>query len=310
MLFTEKTTKAMSFANYAHADQKDKSGAPYMLHVYRVADAMDTEDETCATLFHDILEDCSFDIRMDFRRLLVEEYPAAVQGAVLSLTRNEAEPYEAYIQRLKPDAIAKKVKIADLLEHLSLDRAEYLTPSMEKRYRAALKALLEEDVEDRCAKCRKFIPSDSMAEMVCAVKDSSFDCKGQGCESFDPRYIQYPITVTSIKTAKDVPLPSLYPCGQPVSVRPCGDKETYFGILLGEMPYTSHVSFDRKNGELTVGHMLNSAIYVPKLGRVVYGFESWWQRIDTDEEADKAITDDGIQNQWYMRMLRDAMRGE
>lgn len=174
MLFTEKTTKAMSFANYAHADQKDKSGAPYMLHVYRVADAMDTEDETCAALFHDILEDCSFDI----------------------------------------------------------------------------------------------------------------------------------------KTAKDVPLPSLYPCGQPVSVRPCGDKETYFGILLGEMPYTSHVSFDRKNGELTVGHMLNSAIYVPKLGRVVYGFESWWQRIDTDEEADKAITDDGIQNQWYMRMLRDAMRGE
>ena len=41
-------------------------------------------------------------------------------------------------------------------------------------------------------------------------------------------------------------------------------------------------------------------IFVPALGRIIYGCESWWSRIRSEEEFSD-ITDADIANQWYVQ---------
>lgn len=95
-------------------------------------------------------------------------------------------------------------------------------------------------------------------------------------------------------------------CGTPVKIRPCkseyGDK-TYFGIHLGDFALSIRHRIDAQ-GDLHAAHsMHNPAIFVPELNDIIYGCESWWSEIDTPEELQKAITDEVINNVWYMKLL-------
>lgn len=304
MLFTSQTTRAMYLAEHFHAGQVDKSGAPVLFHVFRVADAMDTEEETIAALLHDTIEDTEA-MLADF-----DEFPKEVTAAIQLLTRSTNETYDAYIRRLKPNDIARKVKIADIMDHLSLDRAEFLTVSMEKRYRDALHILLDDRGENWCGSCRHYVPADNLSKMTCSVGDDAFDAHGVGCTQFLSQYIQYPITVTHIDNNSNQHF-SLHKCGTPVKVRPCSDNpenKTYFGILLGELPYSATCSHNSKTGVLTIRSIDNPAIFIPKLNKVVYGCESWWAHAESPEDAEQIITDDDIENTWYIKLLRDIQK--
>jgi len=108
-----------------------------------------------------------------------------------------------------------------------------------------------------------------------------------------------------LKSADDTPI-NKFKCGTPVKVLSCkkehGNK-TYFGILLGEIPLTINHSID-KNGVVTASRsMYNPAIFIPELNDIVFGCESWWGEITSKEELDKLITDDVIQNVWYVKLL-------
>lgn len=96
-------------------------------------------------------------------------------------------------------------------------------------------------------------------------------------------------------------------CGTPVKVRPCAEKynnKTYFGILIGEVPLSLHSSIDEE-GNLTVSRsMYNPAIFVPELKEIIYGCGSWWGEIETEEALEKVITDETIENVWYMKLLK------
>jgi len=301
MIFTEATTRAMHLAEFFHAGRVDKTGVPALLHVFRVADAMEDEDSTVAALLHDIPGDAT--AKLD----TLSEFSETVRDAVVLLTRTPDVTYEDYVRSLKPNNIARKVKVADILDHLALDRAEFLTPSLEKRYEKALAILLADDADCRCDKCRRRELGAKLGEFVCTAHSDAFENRGADCTQFENRYIQYPITVTSIENNSDKHY-SLYKCGQPVKVRHCVDNKedkTYFGILLGDLPYMATCGFDKKTGTLTIRSMDNPAIFVPKLNKVVYGCESWWMRIETYEDANKAISDDDIENNWYIKLLRD-----
>ena len=50
--------------------------------------------------------------------------------------------------------------------------------------------------------------------------------------------------------------------------------------------------------------MHNPAIYVPELGKVIYGMESWWHAIKDEKEL-KDITDNDIDNVWYVKALKE-----
>jgi hypothetical protein len=49
--------------------------------------------------------------------------------------------------------------------------------------------------------------------------------------------------------------------------------------------------------------------YVPDLDRVVWGYESWWGVIKGPEEL-KEITDEDIQNVWYVKAMKQMSERE
>lgn len=97
--------------------------------------------------------------------------------------------------------------------------------------------------------------------------------------------------------------------GTPVQVRSCrpehGDK-TYFGIYIGELAQSIRHSVNLEDQVITASFSQhNPAIYVPELNDIVLGCESWWGAIADEEGIKKIITDDLIQNVWYVKALRD-----
>ena len=47
----------------------------------------------------------------------------------------------------------------------------------------------------------------------------------------------------------------------------------------------------------------NPAIYVPVLDKIIWGYGSWWGPIKSEEHL-KQITDEDIQNIWYVKALK------
>lgn len=137
--------KALTFANTYHAEQKDLSGDPYILHLTRVmhyaaelTGNRQDYDVLITALLHDIVEDTSFTHEQ------VEQYFGPVVAlAVKYLTRGE-EPYMEYIEALKVNDLAVIVKCADLMDNSDPDRACEGFDSLCARYTAAYSALRED----------------------------------------------------------------------------------------------------------------------------------------------------------------------
>ena len=138
--------KALAIALGAHQGQKDKAGAPYILHPLRVMLRMEMELEMIAAVLHDVVEDTGLTIE-DLRRVGI---PEAALAAVEHLTRREEESYEEFIERVKQNEIARKVKLADLQDNMDIKRiARPTEKDLErlKKYRRAWFALKGDQVE-------------------------------------------------------------------------------------------------------------------------------------------------------------------
>lgn len=125
--------KAEALARNVHAGQVDKTGHPYIEHIERVAGSLTEYKQKIVAWLHDTIEDTEVTdldlIDMGFGQDIIE--------AVIALTRREDETYEEFIERVKPNVIAKQVKIADLRDNLRDGCPE----SLQKRYRIALVTL-------------------------------------------------------------------------------------------------------------------------------------------------------------------------
>jgi hypothetical protein len=99
--------------------------------------------------------------------------------------------------------------------------------------------------------------------------------------------------------------------GQLVRIRPCAKEyqdKTYVGIYLGDMATGTSVSIkDDVIGCDFSGS--NPAIYVPAIKKVIFGYESWWGEI-TDEKDVTNITDEAIDQTWYVKILREMIGTE
>lgn len=123
--------------------------------------------------------------------------------------------------------------------------------------------------------------------------------------------IQYPIEVRAIRWADGDNPPfwkGMYAPGRWVKIRPCAKEhgnKTYLGVLLGDMALGIGASFDAETRVLHLRHSHhNPAIFVPDLGKVIFGMESWWGMIESPEDLG-SISDVDIENVWYVRVLRD-----
>lgn len=135
----------------------------------------------------------------------------------------------------------------------------------------------------------------------CCKKDPTLrtiteqDC--QSCELYKSMYIQYPIQVSDIRNDDPTAQDGLrqYAAGQIVMVKPCQDeyKGQYMpGILLGELPWSVSSQYDEDTHVLRNRIVKNPAIWVPAMGRIVYGAECWWAKMTDLRELDKATTID------------------
>ena len=132
--------RALTIAATAHAGQKERNGAPYILHPIRVMLAVVTPDERMAAVLHDVVEDTA----VTFAQLRDEGFPAEVLEAVELLTHDDAEPYLDYVRRAGKHAVARAVKMADLRDNLDVSRLPKVTDRDRERfgrYEAALALL-------------------------------------------------------------------------------------------------------------------------------------------------------------------------
>lgn len=140
MIYTEMTKKALCLSFAAHKNQLDKSGMPYVFHPFHLAEQMDTEETVTVALLHDVIEDT--DYTMD--DLIAMGFPESVTDALALMTHDDAVPYMDYVAQIKPNPIARVVKLADLRHNSDTSRLDVVDESMAKRlkkYAAAIELL-------------------------------------------------------------------------------------------------------------------------------------------------------------------------
>lgn len=142
MIYTPNTKKALKLCFEAHKNQTDKSGLPYVFHPFHVAEQMTDEKTTIVALLHDVIEDTSYTLQ-DLRNLGFDE---DVLGALELMTHDNNVPYIDYVAKIKGNAIAKTVKLADLSHNSDLTRLDEINEAALNRvekYKAAIKLLSE-----------------------------------------------------------------------------------------------------------------------------------------------------------------------
>jgi len=108
-------TRAVILAAEAHDGQVDKAGAPYILHPLRVMLQMDTDEERVVAALHDVLED-------SHKPIDLTEFSTRVRSAVAVLSHEKGQPYPEYIDEVSKDALATKIKMADLRDNIQVGR--------------------------------------------------------------------------------------------------------------------------------------------------------------------------------------------
>ena len=138
MIYTELTKKALVISFNAHKYQTDKSGMPYVYHPFHLAEQMDDEYSTCVALLHDVVEDT--DITLD--DLKNNGFPAEVTDAIAMMTHDDAVDYLDYVRAMKDNAIARKVKLADLAHNSDLSRLDEVDDKALERVEKYRQAML------------------------------------------------------------------------------------------------------------------------------------------------------------------------
>jgi len=142
---------AIAIATEAHRGQRDKAGAPYVLHPLRVMLALDRTVERIVGVLHDVVEDGGSD--WTFERLAAEGFAADVIDALRLVTKrpedqgDDLDTYLRFVRRTLANPIARRVKIADICDNLDVTRMPEVTERDHlrlNRYLAALRILQTE----------------------------------------------------------------------------------------------------------------------------------------------------------------------
>jgi (p)ppGpp synthase/HD superfamily hydrolase len=128
--------QAIAIAVEAHAGQRDKNGAPYILHPLRVMFRVQIEAERIAAVLHDVVEDTDWTLS-DLRK---EGFSDQIVAAVDCLTKREGEEYEDYIRRAASNPLARKVKLGDLEDNMDVRRLSKVDRKATQRLAKYLKA--------------------------------------------------------------------------------------------------------------------------------------------------------------------------
>ena len=110
MIYTKLTKTALRIAFNVQKEQAERSGLPYIVHSYFLAEQMENEDEVIVALLHDVVNDGG----MTLDDLRSYGFSASALEALALLPNDDELEYTHIIEKLKSNAIAKKVKLAEL----------------------------------------------------------------------------------------------------------------------------------------------------------------------------------------------------
>ena len=111
--------KASKIARTAFIGKVDMAGRPYILHLLKVAQEFDdNEDLRIVAILHDLLEDCP----EWTEQRLSECFKPEVVAAVVAITKLPGEDYQVYLNRVKQNAFAALVKVEDLKDDMDISR--------------------------------------------------------------------------------------------------------------------------------------------------------------------------------------------
>ncbi len=130
---------AIALAAKAHGTQRDKSGEPCLLHALRVMLRMKGKTERIVAVLHDVIEDT--DVTLDGLRRAGFSREAVRAVDALSRRNSAGETYDAFTERIAKNPLAVRVKLGDLADNMSPERAKGRTATMSAKYRRAWKRL-------------------------------------------------------------------------------------------------------------------------------------------------------------------------
>lgn len=129
--------KAIVIATNVHKGQVDKGRMPYIDHPLRVMAMGSTTEEKIVGVLHDVVEDSDW----TFEQLIAEGFSEEIIEALRCVTKlSEYEPYDAFIERVKRNSLAVKVKINDLTDNMDIRRLPSITEDDIIRLRKYLQA--------------------------------------------------------------------------------------------------------------------------------------------------------------------------
>lgn len=127
---------AIKLAQKYHEGQFDKGEQPYIDHPLRVMNGVESIDEKVVAVLHDVLEDCD----VSKEKLIEEGIPYYLVEKLEILCKGKNENYFDYIERIKADSLAIKVKLSDLKDNMNLERLKEVTEKDIKRLEKYKKA--------------------------------------------------------------------------------------------------------------------------------------------------------------------------
>lgn len=128
--------KAVAIAVEAHRGQRDRAGAPYILHPMRVMAGVDTDTEKIVAILHDVVEDSDW----TFERLAQEGFPEEIIEALKCVTKKDGEAYEDFVKRSATNKITRRVKLADLEHNMDARRLSDVTEKDVERLKKYVRA--------------------------------------------------------------------------------------------------------------------------------------------------------------------------
>jgi (p)ppGpp synthase/HD superfamily hydrolase len=111
---------AIALASEKHKGQFDKGGMPYILHPLKVMHYLKSDDLElmCIAVLHDVVEDCGVTYH-DLDDLGMSD--RVVRG-VRAMTKIPGQTLEEYVEGIKANPDAIKVKLADLRHNMDARR--------------------------------------------------------------------------------------------------------------------------------------------------------------------------------------------
>ncbi len=132
--------RAIAIAVEAHTDQVQFNGQPYILHPLHLMMQVESEAEKIVAVLHDVVEDTQWTLT----DLQSEGFPDEILLAIGLMTRQKGMSYEQYIEEIRPNPIARKVKLVDIEHNMDIRRLPAVTAKDIDRlieYRAAYERL-------------------------------------------------------------------------------------------------------------------------------------------------------------------------